>query len=515
MTIIMKKLFILLLLFTAFELHAATAPVNDKDSLLNEMLVLAMQIDPELAQMEEAQRQRVFKENLDRYLGKNGKYNMLYGHYSAELTGEQVTAPGSPGEFKETGESEKINGFDTYIKPDASVKGKPPLPDIIRKRHSWDIIPRFMNFHKNTSGKGDYTEEEISLLAKLDLVQISRPGTGSTGTLEFNKRLRAKNPDIIILGYLNLSIYHDQFKGKIFQEHPEWFLKHKKTGMYTVQSLKNEAQAGKPIYDLRIPEMREWWINEIGSQLTSPGYDGVLIDACAKVVLRYAPRVNATGSTDEELLSFNRHVNDLLLENIRRNGTKGIILSNALRSVYTDCLKSYVDVYFHGSYLEAIEQRTSELYDVHLTRMIDTCIQIQNEDPQKIMIFQLSAHYPPPPLQENTKYVDARVHLFDDYTSMGDGPLAEKQKEMREVFEYKLAMGLIMASDYSYFAYVGTHAIHEDKSLWSPDYPEFNKRLGPPQGPAKKTGPFSYSREFKYASVVLDISLRRGEITWR
>jgi hypothetical protein len=147
--------------------------------------------------------------------------------------------------------------------------------------------------------------------------------------------------------------------------------------------------------------------------------------------------------------------------------------------------------------------------------MIDTCIQIQKEDPQKIMIFQLSAHYPAPPLQENTKNVDAQVHLFDDYTSMGDGSLADQQKEMREVFEYKLAMGLIMASDYSYFAYVGTHAIHDDKSLWWPDYPEFNKRLGPPQGPAKKTGPFRYSREFKYASVVLDIPLRKGEITWR
>jgi len=261
--------------------------------------------------------------------------------------------------------------------------------------------------------------------------------------------------------------------------------------------------------------MREWWLDNVSMQLSHPGYDGVLIDACAKAILLFGPRVNATGRSVEELLSYNHHLNDLLRENIKRNGGKGIVVANALRSVYTDCLKSYVDVYFHGSYLEGIEQRTSDLYDIHLARMIDTAIQIQKEDPQKIMIVNLAPHYPPPPLQENTKNAVGDVHQFDDYTSMYDGPLAEQQKEMREVFEYKLTLGLIMASDYSYFGYAGTHAVHDDKSLWALDYPEFNRRLGRPQGPARKTGTYSYKREFKYASAVLDVSLRRGNITWR
>ncbi len=419
-----------------------------------------------------------------------------------------------PGEEFPVSDYERLYGFDTYIKPDVSVLGKPPLPDIIKERHNWDDIPRFMNFHKNTSGKGDYTEEELTLLAKLDLVQIAPPGDGSTGNPEFIKRLREKNPDIIILGYRNLALDQDQFSGQLFQEHPDWHLKDRKTGEYTTHG-RTGAQAERPLYDLRIPGMREWWLNNVSSQLTSPGYDGILIDAIAKAMLPYGPRVNATGTSEEELLSYNKHLNDLLSENIKRNGTKGIIICNAFRSVYSDCLKSYIDVYFHGSYLEAIEQRSSDVYDIHLVRAIDAAIQIQKEDPQKIMVFNLSPHYPPPPLEKNTKDGDSKVHLFDDYTLMGDETLPEQQKEMRAVFEYKLSIALIMASDYSYIGYAGTHAVHDDKSLWAPDYPEFDKRLGPPQGPAKKTGPYSYTRDYKYATVVLDVSLRKGKITWR
>jgi len=471
------------------------------------MEALASKIDPELHAMSQSRRRRVFMRRLPRYARTNREFNDLYAQYKRTL--DSVETPMTEEERA------KREGFATYIKPNVSDLGKPPLPDIIKQRHNWDDIPRFMNFHKNVHRYGDYTHEELSLLAKQDLVQISPPAERATGPPEFIERLREKNPDVIVLGYRNLALNHGQFSGKLFKEHPEWHLKDTRTGEYTVHGTDTRGKSQRPLYDLRIPGMREWWLNDIGRQLTTPGHDGILIDACAKAITPFGPRVNATGRSEGGLLSYNEHINDLLLANITRNGGKGMIVANALRSIYADCLKSYVDVYFHGSYLEAIEQRTSVLYDVHLVKMIDTCVRMQKEDPQKVMIFNLAPHYPPPPLQRTSERSGGKVHMFDDHTSMGDGALAEQQTEMREVFEYKLSLALIMATQYSYIGYAGTHAIHDDKSLWAPEYPEWDRRLGPPQGPAKKTGTHSYARGFKYASVLLNIALRKGTVTWR
>jgi len=43
---------------------------------------------------------------------------------------------------------------------------------------------------------------------------------------------------------------------------------------------------------------------------------------------------------------------------------------------------------------------------------------------------------------------------------------------------------------------------------------EFKRPLGPPLGPAVKTAPYRYKRNFKHASVVLDVAARTGRIDW-
>ena len=45
-------------------------------------------------------------------------------------------------------------------------------------------------------------------------------------------------------------------------------------------------------------------------------------------------------------------------------------------------------------------------------------------------------------------------------------------------------------------------------------FPEYDKPLGPPAGPAVCKGS-TYTRKFQHADVWLDIKKRQGKITWR
>jgi len=80
-------------------------------------------------------------------------------------------------------------------------------------------------------------------------------------------------------------------------------------------------------------------------------------------------------------------------------------------------------------------------------------------------------------------------------------------------FEYCLAMFLVLAGKYSYFNYTPTYAA-DDTDSWRRWYPEYDKPLGPPLGPATRDG-FVLTREFKHASVRLDLAAREGKIDWR
>ncbi|MFC1766435.1 alpha-L-fucosidase [Planctomycetota bacterium] len=55
---------------------------------------------------------------------------------------------------------------------------------------------------------------------------------------------------------------------------------------------------------------------------------------------------------------------------------------------------------------------------------------------------------------------------------------------------------------------------NNDSSVWLTRFPEFDKPLGPPKGPAVQDG-YTYTREFEHASVFLDIEKKQGRVTWK
>ena len=82
-------------------------------------------------------------------------------------------------------------------------------------------------------------------------------------------------------------------------------------------------------------------------------------------------------------------------------------------------------------------------------------------------------------------------------------------------FNYSTALFLIMAEKYSYyFPYGGTHGADPGKdATWMHTFPIFQKKLGPPKGPAVQDG-YKYYREFEHCKVELDIEKERGILTW-
>ena len=74
-------------------------------------------------------------------------------------------------------------------------------------------------------------------------------------------------------------------------------------------------------------------------------------------------------------------------------------------------------------------------------------------------------------------------------------------------------MFLILAGEQSYFNYTPTYAA-DDTDSWRRWYPEYDKPLGPPLGPAVKTAPYRYQRNFKHASVEIDVAARTSRIEW-
>jgi hypothetical protein len=89
----------------------------------------------------------------------------------------------------------------------------------------------------------------------------------------------------------------------------------------------------------------------------------------------------------------------------------------------------------------------------------------------------------------------------------------ESDAQSRAALVYPLAVFLICAEKYSYFRVHEGYSANED-DRWMRWFPEYDKPLGPPKGPAVRGG-LVYTRSFDHADVWLDIGKREGKIAWK
>ena len=477
-------------------------------ALLLQMGSTALKIDSGLATMNRKDQIKYFYERIEEYAAKNEEFGKLFEEH--QLLAKQIETAEN---LKDIPEDVSDHGEAMFTLPDVNRLGRPALPQSIRgKSWTWEKIHRYISIRKR---RGDFTEHELRLISDRDMIQLNSSQT----SLNLAKRLKERNPNMICIGYRNSIIAYESFDSDLFRENPDWFMKHFRRGTYETHGF-GGLKAKRPLYDMRVPEMREWWMKDIEKQMNTEELDGVLIDAFAKVLTGWGPKRRSLGWDPQTSKDYNQLFQEkVLFENIRTNGDKGIIIANAMRGGYPDSLKSFVDVYLHGSYLEWIEGG-QDYYEEGLSKLIDSLIQIGKDPGDKFLCFQFHAGYPAPPKIDRDQAI-FRIPESTIMPEMGESFKSEGKThnqilhEMREAFPYKLAIFLICANKYSYMGYASSALVEDGEGRWAPQYPEHDRKIGKPLGHAVKKGDYYYERNFEFVSVKLNIQTRQALLDWK
>ena len=372
------------------------------------------------------------------------------------------------------------------LAPLAAIKAaeSPPKPTAQVLAHlpafSWDTVPTAMPPRK----RPPFTDEDYSRMARHCVVAGSE-------AMEIAGEIKKFNPEITAIGYKNLVLHVQGADDQLFKDHPDWFL-YDSPGK---PKLNGGGKNKRPHYDLRKPEVREYWVQDVMKMMNDPHLDGVFLDAYAKVVA-----LNRSQGTTDYMAGYHAMMDELCK---RRANINKILVGNFLRADKEECAIPEVMKYLDGSYLEAFERDKCtppgpQTYEAYVALGIEAVQQVARSG--KIILLRLSA-------------VDKEgVDEAGDAVG-GDKGKANASRSYYKNVEYKLALFLICAERYSYFSYY-TPAPAKTSEELAPDLPEFKKPLGPPKGPAVKNG-FTYRREFQYASVWLDLTKRQGRITWK
>ena len=174
-----------------------------------------------------------------------------------------------------------------------------------------------------------------------------------------------------------------------------------------------------------------------------------------------------------------------------------MLVANIIRARLTDSGLSYME-YFDGSYLEGIETPAGGLSQVeYLAKGIDAVQKSARQGKIICMSIGLGEE-----ALTGLKIDDRRKKLT-------------RGTNMQPRLDYCLALFLICAEKHSYFLpHDGYDVSNKASSVWLKRFPEFDKPLGSPKGPAIQDG-YTYTREFESANVFLDIEKKEGKISWK
>lgn len=353
---------------------------------------------------------------------------------------------------------------------------------------TWDRIPLYMHIRKAQS----FTDEEIAFLARFPLITFEKAtghrdhGSVEAGTLHAARAVKEMNPNTTILFYRNVFVHYGGYAANAELERIPDALLQDKNG--DTKLVRNRVEA----YDLSNADLRTWWVNTCRIMTADPHIDGIFLDGNIKALEpRYLAR--QIGDTKKRQTMKGYHV---LMEQTREAiGPEKLMVANILRARFDNAGLEYLD-YFDGSYLEAFFHNVGEAsYEEYVAKGIDAMQQAARQG--KIIVFTTGMASP-----RNTSVMG----IDEGHAAIGS------DEEALANLTYSLAIFLVCAEEHSYFR------IHEGYSAdandrWMRRFPEYDRPLGPPSGPATKDG-FRYSRKFQHASVQLDIENRIASIQW-
>ena len=362
-------------------------------------------------------------------------------------------------------------------------------PNAIYPEFCWDRIPRYMHIRKARS----FTEKEVAFLAKFPLITFEKAtgyaehGSVEAGTLVAARAVKRVNPDTKILYYRNVIVHYGNYEvNKGLDDVSGAFLADKSGNR---KLIRKRVQA----YDLSNPTLRNWWLESCRQVVADPAIDGVFLDGNIKVLEPNFLRRDIGDPTKRRTITG---YHSLMKQTRETIGPQKLMLANILRARFPQAGLEYID-YFDGSYLEGFFHNVGGIsYDDYVAKGIKAMQTAARNG--KIIAFTTGLA---------STHNDNRMSI--DETA---GKVASDEEAAARL-SYPLAIFLIAAEKYSYFR------VHEGYSAdgntsWMRWFPEYDKPLGPPSGPAVCKG-LVYTRKFEHADVYLDIGERRGKVTWK
>ena len=358
-----------------------------------------------------------------------------------------------------------------------------------RPSFSWNRLPLYAHVRKKIA----YTPEEIEYLATFPLLTFEKSNghedSGSTeaGTLKAARAVKAINPETKILYYRNVFVHYQGYAANQSLEGM------RRAFLRGERGEANLVRGSVPAYDLSNRNLRKWWINAATEVCLDPAIDGIFLDGIVKVLEPSYLKLEIGEKKKAEVL---QGYSDLLAGTRKALGPDQLIVGNILRARFPDAgLEAMADV--DGSYIEGFEG----------------AVRLSKKDyvAKGMAAFQKAARQ------------GSLIAFTCKYGhNLQDADEAERSTEMKkeqadldrsERAVYLISMFLVCAEKYSYFQLHGGYDALRSQT-WMKHIPEYDRPLGAPKGPALRKG-YTYSREFEYASVQLDIEKETAEILWR
>jgi alpha-L-fucosidase len=351
-------------------------------------------------------------------------------------------------------------------------------------RFSWDKVPVAFHFGKSNSLM---TEAEANFVASRSNFICLEKGHGAkqfgnteTGIEKEAQQLKKLNPDMKVIFYWNTFLDYAMYKAhKEYGKHPEWWLRTKDGSL----DLKNNSLKR---YDLSNPAVRQWWTTVASEAVNMGSADGVFMDAFPQITHKR----NIVLWGQEKYDAIQQGLRDIIKETRQKIGEDKLIVYNGIRS--TPSWKAGYDFpdYTDAAMIEHFGEFQSTSKECMLRDIQEMEKACKNG---KIVVFKGWPGF-----------------TFIDHKAMRK-PLAEKREIAKKNLLFPLAAFLVGAQENSYFVYNWGYRMDNGCLEW---YPEFDKPLGEPLGDMVRDG-WTLSRQFKHASVWVNLETREADIQWQ
>ncbi|MCO1574340.1 putative glycoside hydrolase family 15 protein [Crossiella sp. SN42] len=343
----------------------------------------------------------------------------------------------------------------------------------------WRTVPVYGHLGKRT----DFTAEDISFLVRrYSVITIEKTQGASVrqaaeqASARALNQLKQREPAPKVYYYWNSAVAYPEHYAALADLPPAWTLK--QTDGQPWQPIANNADA--LAYDLSRKDVRDWWVEQAVTQVKR-GYDGIFVDGVKRFAMGTTRLAKIVGAEKQQAVTAGI---GKLVPALRAALPAGkVLLCNGVEhqpNAWPDSGKSF---------LTHADATMLEHFGI--------------TGPKPNTAAEMAAQL------DLLSTVDSQYGKFIAFCGWPDSGRSAPLP-LQAGITFPLACFLVAAGAHSYFRY-GSGWRAEDGPL--EPFPELERPLGPPQGPAVRDG-YTYTRTFEHAHVTVDLAAVTGRIAW-